>query len=214
MVLAGVREEEVTRLFKLSDTPLVLVYCVSPDGTIDHVIINNVKGIFDLVKCLVDLGHTRIGYIGWIEGSSDSRHQLDAFKDSMRKLGIKVDGNLVLEIQYEKDRDVYKVVEEYLNMDNLPTATVAVFAMKVANQLGLNIPDDLSITGFGDSAYSRDLIPSLTMVCVNPRQLGTYAGKLLIERRKNQNNEIIKQVALGTHLVICESYFKPKASRE
>ena len=104
-------------------------------------------------------------------------------------------------------------------MDNPPTAIVAALdmvassVMKVANQLGLNIPDDLSITGFGDNAYSKDSIPSLTTVYVNPRQLGTYAGKLLIERRKNKNNEIVKQVAIDTHLVIRESCSKPKASR-
>ncbi len=85
-----------------------------------------------------------------------------------------------------------KALDQLLANPTPPTAVIcgndvlAVGAVKRAKQLGLAVPEDLSITGFADIEVSELIDPELTTVHVPHREMGIAAAKSLIAMLKTQ----------------------------
>jgi len=85
---------------------------------------------------------------------------------------------------------------------------LAVGALLRAKEMGLNVPRDLSITGFDDIELARIVSPQLTTVHVPHREMGQQAAielTALVEKTSAG-----KSVALASHLQIRESLARPK----
>src|SRR5690606_5400315 len=86
--------------------------------------------------------------------------------------------------------DGYHAARVLLELDNPPTAIVAIndllgmAAISAATDLGLHVPDDVSIAGFDDIPFARFVVPKLTTVASNPEQNGRKAVQLLHKRLK------------------------------
>lgn len=80
---------------------------------------------------------------------------------------------------------------EFLSSENRPTALVVsddIIAMvieKTAYELGLRIPEDLSIVSFNNSLFAKLSTPQLTSIDVNNRQLGIEAASQMINHIEN-----------------------------
>jgi len=83
----------------------------------------------------------------------------------------------------------------------------AVTAIKVANHLGLKVPQDVSIIGFTDGIISKYSSPSITTVSQNGIKMGNKAAKMLIDRLESEEEEEehYKTEVIETHLVERES---------
>lgn len=72
-----------------------------------------------------------------------------------------------------------------------PTAIVfandpmAIAGLGVAHELGIRVPDDLSITGFDDINFSRYVYPTLTTVSTTPAEWGSAAARTLLDLMAN-----------------------------
>jgi LacI family transcriptional regulator, galactose operon repressor len=75
-----------------------------------------------------------------------------------------------------------------LTSDLKPTAVFAVsdheamFIYQAATELGMKIPDDLSVIGFADLDFAASLDPPLTTMRQKPQQIGRLAAKLIMDR--------------------------------
>ena len=74
------------------------------------------------------------------------------------------------------------------------TDLLAVGAMLRARQLGLAVPDDIAIAGYGDLETSRHMATPLTTVHVSSYDMGHAAGSLLLKRLRNE--------AIGERMVL------------
>ena len=85
----------------------------------------------------------------------------------------------------------------------------AVTTIKLANKMGLSVPDDISVIGFTDGIISQFSTPSITTVSQNGIKMGGRAAKLLIDRlemeEEEEDNEQYKTELIETHLVLRES---------
>jgi DNA-binding LacI/PurR family transcriptional regulator len=88
--------------------------------------------------------------------------------------------------------------------------TIAVGAMRAARECGIDLPNELAITGFDDIAMACDLHPSLTTVRVPKELMGQLAVRRLIERIKDPSLPPIIQM-LPTSLVVRSSTASPSA---
>jgi LacI family gluconate utilization system Gnt-I transcriptional repressor len=77
-------------------------------------------------------------------------------------------------------------------------------ALLEANRRGLDVPGRLGITGFGDFEIGHHLVPRLTTVAVPNREIGTRAGRLLLDRMTGATEEPAV-VDLGYSIVVRES---------
>jgi LacI family transcriptional regulator len=135
------------------DSPIVAVDPPDLNPNYPSIRGNNYKGALDAVNYLLSLGHRRIGLIGGPPEIANSLLRLNGYRDRLHDAGIPVDeslivsGDFTIEIGYQRAR-------ELLSMENPPTAIfsasdqTAIGVFQAVQELGLHIPEDLSVIGF------------------------------------------------------------------
>ncbi|MEM8925987.1 MAG: LacI family DNA-binding transcriptional regulator, partial [Actinomycetota bacterium] len=138
-----------------------------------------------VVEHLVGLGHRRIGCIAEPDEFARSHHRLRSFLDAMADAGHDVDPGLVVHADFA-DGSGQTAAERLLDRGEPPTAIVALNdllalgALSAAYDRGLDVPSDLSITGFDDVPLAALAGPPLTTLRVDAEQMGReLAGRLL-----------------------------------
>lgn len=154
-----------------SHTPLV---CIGYDGPHRVSIgIDNRRGGKLGTAHLLGLGHRRIAYMtyGGVSPKTD-RDRRDGYRRTLRNAGISLDPQLLLRLaagnEHEQERHARML--ELLSRPEPPTAVfvvsdiTAIELMSCASQLGLRIPEDLSVVGFDDIVIARLPMIALTTI--------------------------------------------------
>jgi len=158
----------------------------APSPIFPLIAIDGMEGALEAMKHLLLLGHRRIANLAVSSPKETFRVRTRAYHQALNNAGI------ILGPDYEKsclmDIDDAKIkAREILSLPNRPTAVfcaderLAVGVYKVARDLGLRIPIDLSVVGFGGTQIARILEPELTTVNVPSESLGNLAVRSLIE---------------------------------
>lgn len=157
---------------------------------IDSIGVDNVQTMRLITKHLLALGHRRIGFISGPIRTVSRLARLEGYRSSLEEASVKFDQELVWEGVTSNYGDVKSVelgrrgTHELLSSANPPTAIIAIndmYAFGVyagVRDLGLKIPEDVSVTGVDDIVLSEALEPSLTTV----RQPMNEIALLTVER--------------------------------
>lgn len=155
---------------------------------------------------LTALGHRRIGVIGgptsWLAG----RDRLVGHVSALADTGTLADPALHRHIQPTTAHG-YQAACELLDLPDRPTALVAfndkmaVGALRAAQERGLRVPEDLSVTGFDDSDLSRCTLPALTTVRQPLEEMGRLAVSLLTRILEGHTVDTL-HIELATDLVV------------
>lgn len=206
IIVGALSNEEVSKIAQKKNIPLVILeHPRLPEH--DVVYADNIKGSYDAVMHLIELGHTRIAHITINPESIIVQERIEGYKKALQDAGIPFDSDL-LKIFYDKV-DEELAVNELFSIPNPPTAIfafsdfMAIQIMKILTKRGYKIPQDISIVGFDDTLADLT-IPSLTTVSQPFYEMGAKAAEILIERIKNPNLPI-QHVKLPTKLIIRES---------
>jgi LacI family transcriptional regulator len=167
--------------------PIVLLnthYDELPDIPVVHVDFEHAIQI--AAEHLIEsLGHRKIGFIGSSLYDQVGRKGLEGFQTALRKYGIPLDESKIRFAEYDDPEQEYKIAYELLSQGDRPTAVVtiddyfAMYTMNAAYDLGLSIPEDVSITGVYDFPTSAMLPKPLTTVRIPLNELGAKAFYLL-----------------------------------
>lgn len=134
---------------------------------------------------LVKLGHRDFAYIDGLEGHVSAGLRLTGFIEGLKKAGVPRESVEVVRGNFTFKSGV-ELSGKLLTKKVRPTALVcanddmAAGALLTAHKLGLNIPSDISITGFDDTPVSEIVWPPLTTVHQPIRQLGARAVEHLV----------------------------------
>ncbi|MEX0776707.1 MAG: LacI family DNA-binding transcriptional regulator [Phycisphaeraceae bacterium] len=143
---------------------------------------------------LLELGHRRVGLI-CPPYSSFPIDQLPwwvtmmivGYRKALRHARIALDPNLLVEGDPLDRHQTYAAVTRLMHLPNPPTALLvgddrmAIMAIHALTLLGLRVPADISVVGFGDLSAARCLaVPELTTVRVPLRESGQEALRMLI----------------------------------
>ncbi len=173
------------------------------------------------VEHLIDLGHRRIGYLGVGNRPRSNSLRLLGYRTALKTAGITPQENWVVMAGAgnERHEDDANVGQELL--PSLLTAGVtaifchndmlAVGALVACRNLGVKVPDDLSLVGFDDIALGKFVTPPLTTMHQPMFELGQNAMHMLLdllEHRKVENK------LLKPHLVIRETSAIPGAENQ
>jgi DNA-binding LacI/PurR family transcriptional regulator len=137
------------------------------------------------VDHLCDLGHSDIAHVGGPRGLSSARRLASGFRGRAADRGAS--RALVAESDFSEQGGAYAaraLLERRLRPTGLTTASVgqAVGALHAAWQLGLRVPEDVSIVACGDTTLMEFLCPPLTAVRLPYAELGAAAVDGLIEQ--------------------------------
>ncbi|WP_374713054.1 LacI family DNA-binding transcriptional regulator [Symbiobacterium terraclitae] len=205
-------EKERERLDKITDK-IVFVDSSPDENLYDSVVVDLQRGTKAVLDFLTSLGHRRIAYIGGEEFINNGRDRVVdyrelTYREYMTRLGLFSEEYLVQgRFTYSEG---YRMMKQVLSCPERPTAvfaasdSIAVGALKAAYEMGVRIPQDVSIVGFNDISTAQYMTPALSTVRVYTEFLGETAVDLLMERIKS-GREISKKVVLPTELIIRES---------
>lgn len=156
-------------------------------------------------RYLIELGHTRIGFIA---GRPDLRSSVlrDAgYRSALLEAGIRFEPGLVGVGRYEEDAS-RQLAHELLSQVERPTAIFAandlsaIAVLGAAHELGISVPDELSVIGFDDIPEASRHVPALSTVRQPMQRLGEVATRLLIGLMNGETPEQT-HVRLPTRLV-------------
>ena len=166
------------------DAPIVSIDPLASNPNYPAVHATNYQGAVEAMEYLLDLGHKRIGYIsGRVELESSNR-RLMGYRASLEKAGIPLDEELIASGDYTTETGV-SGARNLLALENPPTAIfasndqMAMGVFQVAEELGIRIPDDLSVVGFDNIPESKYM--GLTTVDQFISEMGFVATQMLIK---------------------------------
>lgn len=146
---------------------------------------NNALGARQAVQHLVQLGHREIAHIaGWMK-LQDAIQRYESFKLALAEAGLNYHPEWTLETDFTRFTGEQQAMK-LLTMENRPTAIfcandeIAVGVYHAAWELGIKIPDELSMIGFDNIATSSQMLPGLTTVSQPIEQMGRDAARALL----------------------------------
>jgi LacI family transcriptional regulator len=167
---------------------------------------DNLTGAVLATEHLLALGHRRIGFLGGREDLESSRLREEGYRAALQAAGVEVDPLLVRNGGYRRQTAIAPA-RELLTLPDRPTAIFAandlsaLGTLDVARELGLSVPDDLSVVGFDNVPESALTEPPLTTVSQPMQEMGSQAVDLLI--RLMSHTEVgSTHVRLPTGLVV------------
>ncbi|THK34147.1 LacI family DNA-binding transcriptional regulator [Ensifer sp. MPMI2T] len=172
------------------DTPTVLVNCSAPERALPSVVPDDYQGGLDVVRYLVEQGHRNIAYVMLNELLLAADLRGRAFFDGLVAAGIEVRKEWVVPGRVGpifSDRFVaFENARRLLSTPDRPTAIVcgsdetALQVYCAAADLGLRVPDDVSVVGFDDfQVVSTGIHPPLTTMALPYRDMGALAVRML-----------------------------------
>ena len=191
-----------------SDLPLV---------TIDHAFANrscvlsqNREGLQVLVEYAVSLGHTRIAYVHGQKASVTEKRVTGYFR-GLEACGIEPRTEYLVKAVYDSPEAGATALCELLSLPEPPTCILmpddhtALGALDAAKQMGLRVPEDISIAGYDESRIAQLSRPRLTTVSQDAVKMGTQAALYLIDRIENPRSAVSETALIPTKLVKGES---------
>ncbi len=171
----------------LQGLPAVLIDSTDKAGVVPAVVPDEVGGAVAAVTHLVKAGHTRIGFLNNDDDVPATRERLLGYKQVLQEHDLPIDEHLILNAPSET-LPGYRIALEILGRPDRPTALfcyndrMAMGAYRAAAELGLDIPNDLSIVGFDNQELiAANLFPGLTTVALPHYEMGAWAVKTLVQ---------------------------------
>lgn len=158
-----------------------------PHELASSVAADNDHGVTLVVEHLRDLGHRRVACITGDVGLDIGRSRRDSFSAAAARFGLDTDPALVIEGDFG-DLLAAKATMELMELDDPPTAifasadTAAFGVFEALNQLGLQVPGDVSVVGFDDIPEAAVTNPPLTTVQQPFKDLGFRAVEHMLRK--------------------------------
>ena len=171
---------------------------VAPDELSPCVMVNDRDAAQTITQHLVDLGHKKIAFIA---GGAEHMSTIERYKGYRRALkanNIEYNKDWVIEGEYSFESGVNgakQLMSTTLKPEQHPSAIfscndeIAAGALFAARLMNINIPEQLSITGFENSPFSRQTWPKLTTANQPNKQIAHDASSLLISQIRKQKVE-------------------------
>lgn len=211
IVVGGDTTPETIAPLRATGIPIVLVDNEFPDHPTPAVVTANVEGSRTLAQHLLLLGHTDIGYIAGPISHISLRQRIEGFRQVMREAGRLVPEASVVCLpdgHFGFDTGVTGFHELWVRRGERPTAVmcsndlVALGVLQACHDLGINVPEDLSVVGFDDVVQGAR--PALTTMKIHLSQMGIQAAHLLYDLIRGEQSIPLK-VVIYPELCIRES---------
>jgi DNA-binding LacI/PurR family transcriptional regulator len=166
--------------------PLVLVDRLIPGVEADAVLSANREGARAAAEHLIALGHRRIAYVTDKPDKTSTEERLAGFRDALEAAGLPFEPELCPVVDYHPD-PAQRSVRELLRRHH-PTALIAsegsitLGSFRAAQELGMAIPDELSLIGFDQLDWGTATTPPITVVSQDAERIGAAAARMLIRQ--------------------------------
>jgi LacI family transcriptional regulator, repressor for deo operon, udp, cdd, tsx, nupC, and nupG len=164
--------------------PAVIVGPALPEAFWPSVGVDDGPGIAAAVEYLLAVGHTRIAHVSGPAGMVHGRSRREAWAVTLRAAGLPEGPCIEADFSAEGGS---AATQKLLDLAAPPTAIVyandlmAIAGLAVASARGIDVPRDLSVTGYEDTELAAHLQPALTTVSSDVIGWGRAAAARLLE---------------------------------
>lgn len=200
----------------MSRFPMVLC-CEYVDGlSCASVSIDNYQAAGDMVRYLQSLGHERIAMLGADNMLISTKLRRESYYKAMKAAGLTVPKAYYVTADADYSfASGQLAVRELLKTEPRPTAIfcvsdiLALSAISVAQELGLSVPEDLTVTGFDDVDYTTMAHPFLTTVAQPCYEMGRRSAEILLDMLSEGEERSVGRRFLEHRIVVRESAAVP-----
>jgi LacI family transcriptional regulator, repressor for deo operon, udp, cdd, tsx, nupC, and nupG len=202
LICAGYFESKLLERIAGLGLPVVLIDHHA--GDFPAVNMDNFNGAYRAVRHLIEIGRSRIAFIGGPSHHSIQQRQR-GFRQALFDAGIPADPALEVASDIWTVDSVQRITAQWLELPVPPDAIFAfndvsaLRAMKFCLEHGLRVPEDISIMGFDDIESASHSRPALSTVRVDKELLGRKGVELLGRRSADE------QVTVDVELIVRES---------
>lgn len=196
-------DQEVIDLIN-SDLPVV---------TIDHVFNNrisvvsdNIGGMRDLIKHIYDNGHRKIAYI-YGDNTSVTQNRLTSYYNTLKSFGVEVSDDYALESEYRNPDRAAELTKSLLKLKDRPTCILypddysCIGGLNAISEMGLSVPEDISVAGYDGIYVSQIIDPSLTTYKQNTSEIGRIAAEQLIKLIEDPKTTLIDKYVVSGNVL-------------
>ena len=162
--------------------PAVMAYGYTESKKIPSVVVNDQKGAYELIGYLIEKGHRKIGVISGKPDSIHAQDRLLGYQKALRDNQLIYDPELVCYGDWTRESG-YQCVEKLLDR---------------ADELGIKVPQELSVVGYDNRELSSYYKPPLTTVELPLHDIGYRAAEVMMElltgKIKTGTRELVYQV--------------------
>lgn len=177
-------DDDIIKILNDLRMPRILFQRLIPGPLWDNFICDDYQGASDAMRYLLDQGHRRIGLMKGFGYPSHSVHQREkAWHDLLESEGLQIDPELVRDGDYDFTC-AYEETRKLLQLVDAPTAILyysdymAMAGIRAAADMGLAVPDDVSIIGYDNLGLGDIMIPRLSTV----NQQSSLIGRDMMDR--------------------------------
>lgn len=205
LLLIGLwRDPSVFAFLGRHGVPAVAAWAWRPDPPCPCIGFDNARAMRDLARTVLASGHDRVAMISAETAENDrAAERVRGFRAALAEGGLDPGAASIVETPYSIANG-RRAAARLLSRPAPPTAiccgndVLAVGALAEARARGLDVPGDVSITGFDDIELAEIAVPSLTTIHVPHRQMGRKAAAALLAWMRT--GEPAESVALETSL--------------
>jgi len=183
-------EEDDAHLLDRIETPMVLLGERIFHGPTDHVTMRNSESTKAATAYLLGQGRRRIvafgAHRGEVIGSAGLR--LDGYREALADAGVPYDESLISEVggwyRLEGAQAMHKLLASGVKFDGVVAFSdvIALGAMRVMQEAGIRIPEDVAVIGFDDIDETRYTLPTLSTIDPGRAEIARVAVDYLQER--------------------------------
>jgi len=216
IILPVTRSGAALRPLLAQRVPVVCLDRYVEDVDLDAVAVDNVAAGAIAAATLIQEGHARLGVIA-AGTTTVGRDRLEGFRAEVGRRGVALPDRAIRigELTLESGRD------QTLSLCSIPDGPTALFvqnhpmalgALLALRELGLRVPQDVSLIAFDDPPWAQLLEPALTTLRQPTDLLGSTAAEMLLERVTGRYDVPARRLVVMPELIMRRSVGQPNAS--
>ncbi|WP_261816475.1 DNA-binding transcriptional regulator CytR [Vibrio gallicus] len=193
--------------------PMVMACEYAPELELPTIHIDNLTASYEAVNYLAHLGHRHIAEITGPPTSTLSSLRSQGFRQALRRAGLPYDSSKSIQADFSFEAGVV-AMRKLSSSPSRPTAVfchndiIAIGVIHEAKNMGLRVPEDLSIIGFDNISFSEYCDPPLTTVAQPRFEIGYQAAQVLLNQLRGDKVHIGSRL-LDTELILRKSTKPP-----
>jgi len=180
--------DEYYRYIERMQAQVVLVATEAENHNLPFVKVNDFNASFAAVDYLIQKGHTKIGMLsGPLSDPMAGASRIEGYKQALAKANLEtIDSNIVYQTDFsfkEGKENFVKLLDAHPDITAIFAASdeLAIGALKMALEMNIAVPEDVSIIGYDNLLMAEMVWPGLTTLAQPLQQMGYEATKMLVQ---------------------------------
>lgn len=182
-----------------NDIPVVFYDRICTGLKTERVVVDDYAGSFAAVEYMIKTGCKRICFYGAAPHLEITKNRRNGYMDALHKYKIPIDKSMIQLCDTREDAMI--LTPQLMKSTNPPDAFFAINddtaagILYACKDMGIKIPEEVSICGFGEGIIAQSTDPKLTTVEQRGEKVGTYAFEILqdrINKKEKVGNRIVK----------------------